>query len=163
MAIFVSLPVFIGLTVLQSGILSHMRLLDGPVDLTLLVIVSWSLQERVKSPLSWALSGGLIASLGTALPFGTLIGIYIMVSGLCLYLKRVIWKVPAFAMLSATFLGTIMVYFISYLVISLNGDFLPILDVMNLVVLPSLLLNILAALPVHFLVSDLANWIYPED
>jgi hypothetical protein len=66
-------------------------------------------------------------------------------------------------MLSATFLGTIMVYFISYLVISLNGDFLPILDVMNLVVLPSLLLNILAALPVHFLVSDLANWIYPED
>lgn len=163
MAIFISIPVFIGLTVLQSGVLSHMRLLNGPIDLTLLVMVSWSLQDRVKSPWSWVLSGGLIASLGTALPFGTLIGIYIIASGFCLYIKRIFWKVPGFAMLSATFLGTIVVYVISYFVISLQGHFLPIADVVNLVLLPSLLLNLLAALPVHFLVSDLANWIYPDD
>jgi len=163
MAIFISIPLFIGLTVLQSGILSHMRLLNGPIDLTLLVMVSWSLQDKVKSPWSWAFTGGLIANLGTALPFGTLIGIYIITSGLCLYLKRIFWKVPGFAMLSAAFLGTILVYVISYFVISLRGDFLTIADVLHLVVLPSLLLNLLAALPVHFLVSDLANWIHPDD
>jgi cell shape-determining protein MreD len=163
MAILISIPVFVSLTLIQSGIFSRLPLLNGTVDLVLLVIIAWSLQERVKTAIEWSIIGGLIAGLATALPFGIILGSYFLATGISLYLKRRIWKIPILGMLSATFIGTILVFIASYFAVSLTGTFLPITQTLNMVLLPSLLLNIITAIPVYILTTDLASWIYPEE
>jgi hypothetical protein len=37
------------------------------------------------------------------------------------------------------------------------------MDVLNQITLPSLLLNLLLALPVYVLLGDLAKWVHPEE
>jgi cell shape-determining protein MreD len=163
MAILISIPIFISLTILQAGILSRTPLLNGSIDLVLLVILAWTLHERSKSIIEWSLMGGLIASLSTALPIGTLLIAYLSITGIALYIKRILWKVPILAMFAATFLGTLILLGTSWVAVILQGTLLPIDQVINWVLLPSLLLNLLAAVPVYILTSDLANWVYPEE
>jgi hypothetical protein len=44
----------------------------------------------------------------------------------------------------------------------ITGTSLPFLNALNLVTLPSVVLNLLLAIPVYAIISDLAKWIYPE-
>jgi hypothetical protein len=46
-------------------------------------------------------------------------------------------------------------------VLRLLGDPLPIADALGLVALPSLLLNLLFAIPVYVFMRDLARWVHP--
>lgn len=163
MSILLSIPIFVIATILQAGIFSRTPLLNGSVDLILLVMVAWGLQERVSSAYTWALSGSLIASITTALPFGTLIVGYLLATSFCLYLKRIFWKVPPLAMMLATLFGTLIIHFSSLIALLVKGIFLPIDQVLNSVLLPSLLLNLISALPVYVLTSDLAAWMYPKE
>lgn len=163
MAVLVAIPVFITLTLLQAGIIARLPLLSGSVDLVLLTILAWSSQERVKSALEWALIGGIIASLATALPFGVLLISYLLSVGTSLYLKKIFWKARLLALLLATFCGTIITISLSSLTVFIRGVSIPLDYTLNSILIPSLLLNLIAAIPVYILLGDLANWIYPED
>jgi hypothetical protein len=50
---------------------------------------------------------------------------------------------------------------VSVAVLSISGLELPISDVLGLVMLPSVLLNMLLAIPVYAVMRDLARWVYP--
>jgi uncharacterized PurR-regulated membrane protein YhhQ (DUF165 family) len=80
-----------------------------------------------------------------------------------LFLKRRIWKVPFLSMIASVFTGTVIIDLISFTVVSLQGTPLSILEVLNLIVLPSLLLNLLLAVPIYIVVRDIAGWLYPEE
>ena len=163
MAILVSLPLFLILVILQAGILSHITLLQSSADIILLVILSWSLQERVKTAWQWAIIGGVIANFATNLPFGTLPIVYSTITAIGLLLRHRIWKAPILSMIFGTIIGTVILFSVSYLMVTLNGVLIPLIETINLVILPGILLNLLLALPVFYLVRDLANWIYPEE
>ena len=163
MAVLIAIPLFIILVILQAGILSRINLLQSSADIILLVILSWSLQERVKTAWHWAIIGGVIANFATNLPFGTLPFVYSTIAALGLFLRRRIWKAPLIAMFSGTILGTVTLYGVSYMMVTVSGVLIPLMDTINLVVIPGILLNLLLALPVYYLVRDLANWIYPEE
>jgi cell shape-determining protein MreD len=163
LAILTAFPLFIILVIIQAGILSRINLLQGSADVILLVILSWSLQDRVKTSWHWALIGGALANLATFLPFGTLPVIYSLVTALGSALRRWIWKAPILAMLVGTVLGTIILYAASFFMITIRGTLVSWIDTVNLVVLPGILLNLLFAFPVYYLVRDLANWLYPEE
>ena len=66
-------------------------------------------------------------------------------------------------MLIATFFGTMIVHLITLIVLRLLGSSLPLLQTLNMVTLPSVLLNLLLAVPFYTLLGDLANWLYPEE
>ena len=163
MALVIAFPLFTGLVILQSAIVSRMPLLQGTADLVLLFLMAWSIQERVKNAWQWAVVAGGMASLATALPFWTLPIGYLIVFGVAQALKRRIWKAPLLAMLATTLAGTILLNLISYLAVSTKGIFLPFFQVIELVMLPGVLLNMLLAIPVYILVRDLAGWLYPEE
>jgi cell shape-determining protein MreD len=163
MALVVSIPLFAGLVIFQSAIMSRMQMLQGTADLVLLFLIAWAIQNQVQNSWQWAVVAGLIGSMATALPFGTLLIIYLIVTRLGLIIKTRVWKAPLLAMLATTFIGTIAHYFVSYLAVTTKGIFLPPLQVIELVVLPGILLNIILAIPVYVLVRDLANWLYPEE
>lgn len=163
MATLLAIPVLSLLIVLQSSVVSRVQLLHGTADLMLLALIAWSLQERVSSAWRWALIGGFIATIGSAMPPGSLAAAYLLATGLALVLRRRVWQVPMLAMLVATFAGTVIVQVASILGRLSEGVVLPLLDVFNLISLPSLLLNLLLALPVFIVFSDLANWVHPKE
>jgi hypothetical protein len=66
-------------------------------------------------------------------------------------------------MLLVTFIGTLLVQGVTFMALTLTGVRLPILDSINLVVLPSILLNLLLAVPFYVVIGDLANWLHPVE
>jgi rod shape-determining protein MreD len=151
------------LAIIQSTIVSTMPLLNGTADLILLFIVAWALQDRVDSAWQWCLIGGIFASLYSALPFGSFIIAYMICLGIARLLKHRIWKAPFLAMLAATFICTLLVQLLSLGIRFLTGVSIPLMTVLNLILLPSLLLNLLLAIPVFAITRDLALWLYPEE
>jgi len=66
------------------------------------------------------------------------------------------------AMFSVTFLGTIIVSLLSLVVLRFLDVPLPVSDVLGLLTLPSVLLNMLLAIPVYVVMRDIARWVYPS-
>jgi rod shape-determining protein MreD len=163
MVYLVGLILFGILAILQSTIVSTMPLLMGTADLMLLFIIAWALQDRVDHVWVWCLIGGIFASFYSALPFGVYILAYLICALITRLLKRRIWKAPFLAMLAATFIGTLVLLLISFAARTINGVSLPVITVLNLIILPSLLLNLLLAIPIFSITRDMANWLYPEE
>jgi hypothetical protein len=161
--ILLAFPVLAAVTILQSAILSRTPLLGGTADLMLLALAGWVLHDRVRTPWLWALLGGAMMGYLSALPMVVYPGSYLAVTGLALLIRRRVWKAPILAMFATVFAGTLIVHVASLLAVSLRGTLLPLAQVVNLITLPSLLLNLLLAAPVFVVMRDLANWVYPEE
>jgi rod shape-determining protein MreD len=145
------------------GILAIMPLLNGTADLILLFIIAWALQDRVESVWQWCLIGGVFASLYSALPLGIYLVAYLICTGIARLLKRRIWKAPFLAMLTATFICTLVVQLLSLGARLIAGVSIPVLGSFNLIILPSLLLNLILAFPIFTIMRDMASWLYPEE
>jgi rod shape-determining protein MreD len=163
MPALVAIPVFVLLLILQSAIVSQIPLIYGTADLILLALVAWTLHKRVQTAWHWGIIAGLMVSFVSGLPPGVPLLSYLMVVGLTLMLRRRIWQMPILAMFVATFVGTIAVHFLDIIALRLVGTPLPVFQSLNLITLPSLLLNLLLALPVYSIFNDLANWLHPEE
>ena len=162
MALFLAIPVLGGLVVLQSAVVGQIHLLGGSADLVLLALVAWAVQERVTTTWHWAVIGGLMAGIASALPFGTVLFGYLLATGLAIVLRRWVWQAPLLAMLAATFLGTIITQLIAVIALRTTGTAIPLLQSFNLVTLPSGIINLLLAIPMYAVIGDLADWLYPE-
>ena len=138
-------------------------MLQGTTDLFLIFILAWALQDRVESAWQWCVIGGLFASFYSALPFGTYLIAYLLSTSGARLLKRRVWKAPILAMLAATFIGTLIVMIISAMSILVMGVNLPLVTILNTILLPSILLNLILAIPVFYIMHDVAGWLYPEE
>jgi len=145
----------------QTAVLSRITLLSGAADLVLLILVAWSLQEQVESAWHWAMVAGVLVGLVSALPKVVPILGYLFAVALARYVVRQIWQSPILALLSVTFFATLVYNLLTYLVLLILGTSLPFSDVLALIVLPSVFLNFLLAIPVYSLIRDLALWVYP--
>jgi rod shape-determining protein MreD len=163
MATWIAFPILCGLLILQTAILSRVPLLQGTTDLVLLALIAWSIQKRVQTAWQWGIIGGLLVGFVSAVPFPAYPTGYLAVVGLSLLLRKRIWQVPILAMFIATFLGTILVHLIAIVSLRLNGSVLPMFISTNQITLPSLLLNMLLAVPFFVLFGDLAGLLYPEE
>lgn len=163
MVVLLAIPLFIILAIFQSAVVSRLPLLHGTADLLLIVVIAWALQERVRSAWQWALIAGIIIGYTSALNFLIPIIGYMAVTGLALLLRQRIWQVPILAMLGVTFVGTLLINLIAALFLSITGTPLPIFETLNLIILPSVILNLLLAIPIYALVKDLSEWLYPEE
>jgi hypothetical protein len=80
---------------------------------------------------------------------------------LALLLQRRVWQVPMLAMFIVTFLGTTLLHGMTLLYLYLSGSVIPLADALGLITLPSVLLNMLIAIPLYGMMRDLAGWVYP--
>lgn len=163
MAYLLAIPVLGLLIILQSALISRVHLLYGTADLVLLALLAWAVQERVKSAWQWTLIGGVLVSIVSALPFGAALLGYLLATAIALALRRWVWQVPLLAMMAGTFFGTFITHTVSLAALRSVGTLIPILEAFNIVTLPSVLLNLLLAVPIYGLLGDLANWVYPEE
>ena len=163
MATLLAFPILSILLVLQSAVFSQIPLLQGTTDLILLALVAWSLQQRVQTAWQWGIIGGLLVGFVSAVPFVVYVVGYLLTVGLALLLRRRIWQVPLLAMFIATFFGTLVIHLATLVALRVSGTVLPLSASINLIILPSILLNLLLALPFFTLFSDLAKFLYPEE
>jgi cell shape-determining protein MreD len=74
-----------------------------------------------------------------------------------------IWQAPLLAMFAVTFIGTLELLMLTFVQRTILEVPLSFSDVFSQIILPTVLLNLLLAIPVHSLIRDLAKWLYPED
>ena len=162
MAVLIAAPILAVLVMIQSAVLSNIPLLHGTTDLVLVALLAWALQKRVRTAWIWAIIGGVLVGYVSALPFGAMLVGYLLAVGLAILLKQRIWQVPILAMLVATFFGTLLVNLVVITALRIVDTPIAFWEAINLVTLPSVLLNLLVAIPFYALFSDLAKWLYPE-
>jgi cell shape-determining protein MreD len=163
MEILIALPLLGGLAAFQSAVLSRIPLLMGTADILLLTIIAWSIQDQVKTAWHWSVIGGFLASLASAIPFGVLILSYLIITGIARVVRRYIWKIPLLAMFLMTFLGTVIIQVASLLSRLLSGMTIPIIDAINLILIPTIILNVLLTIPIYIVITDMAGWLYREE
>ncbi|HQU36864.1 MAG: hypothetical protein CNIPEHKO_01836 [Anaerolineales bacterium] len=156
-----AIPIILLAVVLQSSLVSRIPLLSGHADLPLVILAAWALQEGVDTAWHWAISAGLMVGFVSGIPILVPLAAYLLVVTLARLLQRRVWQAPLLAMFGITFLGTLFLHIVSLGALRLNGTALPILDTLGLLTLPSILLNMLLAIPVYAVMRDLARWMYP--
>ena len=163
MPTLIAIPLLSLLLVLQSAVINRLPLLQGVPDLILLVVTAWALQERVRSAWQWAIIGGLLVGYLSVLPLAIPLGSYLFATLLALAFRRRIWQVPILAVFAVIFVSSIANQLVTALYLSISGSLITWLDALNLIVLPSLILNLILVVPIYALIKDLAEWLHPED
>ncbi len=163
MSILFAFP-FLGiLVIVQSAVVNRMPLLHGTADIILLVVIAWSLRPRVKTHWHWTIIGGLLVSLFTSLPVYVYPAGYLLATTLTVFLRKRVWKAPILAMFSVVFIVTLFIHFLTVFTLGIQGTLLPLVEVLNQVTLPSLLLNLLLAVPIYAIIGDIADRFYPAE
>ena len=146
---------------LQMAIFSQMPLISGTADLVLLFFAAWTLQERIKYRWIWVVIGGLAISGISAMPFyAPLIG-YAGVYGISRLLQRKVWQAPILAMFIVTLLGTLFQHIVNIIALQVTGAPISWGESLDRVILPSILLNLLFALPMYAIVNDVVGRLFP--
>ena len=158
----IAFPILALAVILQSAVVSRVVLLSGYADLILIILSAWALQGQVESAWHWAILASIMVSFISRLPWPVVVIGYGMVVYIAQVLQRRVWQAPLLAMFSVIFLGTLFVHILSFAVLSLLGTPLPPQEVIGLITLPSLLLNLILAMPLYVIMRDLSHWVYPE-
>lgn len=157
----IAAPVILLAVMMQSAIVSRVYLLSGIADLPLVMLAAWALQEEVKTAWHWAIATGLLVGFVSGIAWFVPVISYVIVVMLAQILQRRVWQAPLLAMFVVTFLGTIVLYLLSFAVLRVAGVPLPLSDTLGLLTLPGILLNLLLAIPGYAVMRDLSRWVYP--
>jgi hypothetical protein len=158
----IAVPVIILAVILQSAIVSRVTLLSGIADLPMVMLAAWAMQDDVDTAWHWAIATGILVGFVSGLSWLVPVLGYLVVVALAQILQRRVWQAPLLAMFSITFLGTISLSIFSLVALRFSGIPLGVADVFGLLTLPSILLNMLLAIPVFAVMRDLARWVYPS-
>lgn len=159
----VAFPLLVMTVIVQSSVVSQVRLLSGYADLTLVMLAAWALQDRVDSSWHWGAVACLFTGFVSGLPLPVMILGYFGVLLLAQALRRRVWQAPLLAMFSIVFFGTLSFHILSFVVLRFLGTSFTFGEVMGLITLPSLLLNMLLSIPIYSFMRELSHWVYPAE
>jgi rod shape-determining protein MreD len=159
----VAFPLLALSVILQSAIVSRISLLAGYADLVLVIVIAWALQERVTTAWHWAFTAGAMIAVVSGMPWIVSLTGYLVAVLLAQTLQKRIWQAPLIAMFTVTFFASLFLYSLSFVVLSVLGTPLPFGDTFSLIILPSVLLNMLLAIPIFWVMRDLARWVHPVE
>lgn len=158
----IALLVIIFSVILQSSVVSGIRLLSGSADLPLILVAAWALQDKVDTAWHWAVATGILVGFVSGISWVVPVAAYVVIVVLAKILQMRVWQAPLLAMFSITFLGTIVLDAFAYGSLRFSGVLIPFQDAFGLQTLPRILLNLLFAIPVYAVIRDLAYWMYPS-
>jgi hypothetical protein len=163
LSILIGIPLILLAFIFQSVVVSTLSLLHGTADLLLLISAAWALQNRLRNDYSWAIMAGLLVGAVSHTLWVVPLVAYGAVTVLANFLRRQVWQTPLLAMMVSTLVGSLLLYALEWATLVTTGVSLPLSESLNLVVLPSTLLNLLLAIPVYALVTELYQSVFPEE
>ena len=147
--------------ILQSTLVVRFNLIHGAADLVLLILISWLLHERTQGHWQWGLIAGLLVGFISQMPVWlTVVGYLVVVLVVRSLLVR-IWQTPLLVLFFFTLLGSLVVMGLDYSYLVLIEGNRPLWDTINLVILPSIVLNMIFVLPVYAVLGEFTRLIYP--
>lgn len=162
MRISLGLLLLLFAALLQVTLVMRINLLQGTADLVLLVMIAWMLQPGNRSSWIWGIPAGLMIGYASALPdYIPLVG-YLAAAVLCQLLQKRIWQVPLLTLFSATLFGTLAIHAVTMIYLWLSAQPLDPIQTMNLITIPSVLLNLILVLPINALIGEMNKALSPE-
>jgi len=163
MANLIPIASFLIAFILQTSIIVRINILHGAADIVLLTLIAWAIHDQSTANFRWGLLAGLMVGVASALPYW-LGGIeYLLVILILSAIQVRVWQAPMLLLFSSVFIGTFIINGMDILYLFITGVPLIIDEVFNLVILPSLILNIILALPVFAIMGELAKQVYPPE
>ena len=163
LANFIAIPVLLVLSVLQMTAVSRIVLFNGTADLVLLAVAAWGVRERGRSTFLWAFIGGLLISFTSAMPLFTPVIPYLFIALIARLFQARLWQAPILSLIGVVFIGTLFQHIFNIVVLQLDGVNIGLLESLQRVTLPSLLLNFFFLFPIYVLISDIGKWVFPEE
>jgi len=160
---FIFIFIFI-LIMLQMAIFSQLKIQAGKADLILLVVIALGLQPEISKLDNYIFSifAGILIGFISAEPFWIVIVAYFCAILFSLFLKE---RLPQVPILSMIFCGIVIMtlhlffqaFYFNFLGFNINYQ----TSFYNLI-LPSLMINIIATLPIFFIVSEVRRIVFPS-
>lgn len=163
MTVLLSIPILGLITILQSAVISRLPLNRGTADLVLIVLVALALQKTISYTWQWSIVGGMFVDFFSGLPFGVFTASYLIATAIALFLRDRIWRYSFLMQLLVVFIGTIVSHSITLLILILQGGSLEVSTVLQVVTLPSIILNFMLSLPVYILIQDIIQQVVPQE
>jgi len=163
MSVILSIPTLGLIAILQSAVVSRLPLNRGTADLMLVVLVAIALQKTVSTSWQWSIVGGLFVDYLSGLPFGIFTVSYLLATGLALIIRERIWRFSFLMQLLVVFFGTMFSHALSFLVLFLQGSEISLGTVLQVVTLPSIILNFMISLPIFILTQDILEQVNPQE
>jgi rod shape-determining protein MreD len=162
-SIIVAIPVLGLAVILQTSIVERINLLNGAADLVLLITVAWCLQERARAAWVWGVIAGILVGYVSGMPWYVPLAAYLVIVILARILAHRVWQAPLLAMFTVTLVGTMVLLMFTFAERTILEVSLPFNQSFVQIILPSILLNLLLAIPIHSVIRDLVNRLYPEE
>lgn len=163
MSVILSIPILAFISILQSAVFSRLPLNQGVADLMLVILAAIALQKRVTTAWQWSIIGGLLIDFSSGLPFGIYTVSYLLATALAVILRERIWRFTFLMQLLIVLIGTLLSHGLSYLVLFLQGSNLSFLPVLQVVTMPTIILNFMLSLPIFILTKDILDQITPQE
>jgi hypothetical protein len=161
MANLVAIFSLVAAIILQTSIVVRINILHGAADLVLLTLLAWVIHDQSDSHWRWGILVGLLVGFATALPFWIVLGEYVMVIWILSAIQARVWQAPMLILFSSVFFGTFIINGIDFLYLWISGISLNIDEVFTLVILPSLVINVILALPIFAIIGEIAKQVFP--
>ncbi len=158
--IILAFPVMVFSAIIQVTVFGKIHLLNGSADIILLIIIAWSLHENTRYSIVWTMVGALVMTYLSAMPMYGYMFIYFIMWLFIQFLKKRVWQMPVILMLFLSMFGSFFEAFMTFAILKFQGTSIPLDTALVQVVIPSLIMNMILAVPVYGIFTDIANTIY---
>lgn len=159
-SVYIAIPLFLILAVLQTAVLPHFPLFGAVVQLPLLVVICWTLLHGLEEGLIWAFIAGLCTDLFSIGPFGATALAYItavlVVAGLDSLLPAGRFFLPIIYAALGSFIY-LLVYLPFLRLLGYGSSFGAVSDLITLI-----LLNAGFMLPIYWIIYSIEQSIRPR-
>lgn len=124
----------------------------GQLNLVMLFVLCWSVRAELTESLIWALVGGLAVDLLSILPLGATSAVFIIFAFFINSVARQLFRVRILFLVAVTPVATIILTLVTLFALALGGLSYDILTVARFVLIPSIIYNLAALVPVYAVV-----------
>jgi len=160
--IFILIFVLI-IAMVQLGIFSNIQILSGKIDLLMLGVIAWIIQKKTEliDIIIFAIITVFFIYLISAEPIIIILSLYSLLVFVVFWSKNNIQQLPIVSMLIFSAIFTLLHLVIFGFYLQLSGVPMVAEEVFQSVILPSMIINLIAAIPMYLLVNELHRWVYP--
>ena len=124
----------------------------GQLGLVMLFVICWSIRSDLSDSLFWAFVGGLMLDMLSILPLGTTSAAFIVIVFVANGIVRQLFRVRVLFLVAITPIATIFLTTYTLLALALLGYSYDFPSVIRLILIPSMIYNLIAVIPVYAVV-----------
>jgi len=121
----------------------------GQLSLVMLLVIAWAVRADLTESFVWAFVGGIAMDLLSILPVGASSFALVIIVFVINTIATQIYRINLLMILAITIVSTIFMQFFTYQILVLLGNSYNLLALIRLVLIPTLIYNVIAILPLY--------------